>query len=35
MKWILILAMLCSTSAFAQLPKVPKVGGNPWCFREF
>jgi hypothetical protein len=29
MRWILIFAMLCSTSAFAQTPKVPKVGGKP------
>jgi len=29
MKWILILAMLCSTSAFAQTARVPKVGGKP------
>ena len=36
-KWILIFAMLCSTSAFAQVPKVPKVGGKPLVqviFRE-
>jgi hypothetical protein len=30
MKWILISAViLCSTSAFAQTPKVPKVGSRP------
>jgi hypothetical protein len=28
MKWILIFAMLCSSSAFAQTPKVPKVGSK-------
>jgi hypothetical protein len=30
MKWILISAViLCSTSAFAQAPKAPKVGSRP------